>query len=33
MRLNTKNTRDQWCNIFANEATEEMLALVNSAVN
>lgn len=33
MRLNTKNTRDQWCNIFANEATEEMLALVDSAVN
>jgi len=29
----TKNTRDQWCNLFANEATEEMLALVDSAVN
>lgn len=33
MRLNTKNTRDQWCNLFANEATEEMIALVDSAVN
>ena len=33
MRLNTKNTRDQWCNLFANEATEEMIVLVDSAVN
>lgn len=32
MRLNTKNTQDQWCNLFIDEATEEMLSLVEAAV-
>ena len=32
MRLNTKNTQDQWCNLFIDEATEEMLSLVESAI-
>lgn len=32
MRLNTRNVRDQWCNLFMNETTEEMLELVETAV-
>lgn len=32
MRLNTKNVQDQWCNLFIDEATEEMLELVEAAV-
>lgn len=32
MRLNTRNVQDQWCNIFIDEATDEMLELVNSAL-
>ena len=32
VRLNTRNTQDQWCNIFINEATEDMLALVESTL-
>lgn len=32
IRINTKNTREQWCNIFANEATDDMLELVESTV-
>ncbi|MBO6255758.1 MAG: hypothetical protein J6O49_19310 [Bacteroidaceae bacterium] len=32
MRLNTKNVQDQWCNLFMDEATEEMLELVETAV-
>ena len=32
MRLNTKNVQDQWCNLFINEATEDMLSLVESTV-
>ena len=31
-RLNTRNVQDQWCNIFIDEATDEMLELVNSAL-
>jgi hypothetical protein len=32
MRLNTKNTQDQWCNLFIDEATEDMLELVISTI-
>ena len=32
VRLNTRNVQDQWCNIFIDEATEDMLALVESAI-
>jgi hypothetical protein len=32
MRLNTKNVQDQWCNLFINEATDEMLQLVESTL-
>lgn len=32
MRLNTKNVQNQWCNLFIDEATEEMLELVEAAV-
>ena len=32
VRLNTRNTQDQWCNIFIDEATEDMLALVESTL-
>ena len=32
MRLNAKNVQDQWCNLFMDEATEEMLELVETAV-
>jgi hypothetical protein len=32
MRLNTRNVQDQWCNLFIDEATDEMLELVNSAL-
>ena len=32
VRLNTKNTQDQWCNLFIDEATEEMLSIVESAI-
>ena len=32
MRLNTKNTRDEWCNLFIDEATNEMLELVESSI-
>ena len=33
VRLNTKNIRDQWCNIFICEATDEMLSVVASSLN
>jgi len=33
VRLNTKNIRDQWCNIFICEATDEMLSVVTSSLN
>ena len=33
IRLNTKNTNDQWCNLFITDATDEMLSLVQSALN
>ena len=32
VRLNTRNTQDQWCNLFIDEATEEMLSLVESVI-
>ena len=32
MRLNTKNVQDQWCNLFIDEATDEMLELVMSTI-
>jgi hypothetical protein len=32
MRLNTRNTQHQWCNIFIDEATEDMLSLVEAAI-
>ena len=32
MRLNTKNVQDQWCNLVMDEATEEMLELVETAI-
>ena len=30
VRVNTKNTREQWCNIFINETTDEMLQLIET---
>ena len=32
MRLNTKNTRGEWCNLFIDEATNKMLDLVENSV-
>jgi hypothetical protein len=32
MRLNTKNVQDQWCNLFIEETTDEMLELVESSI-
>ena len=32
MRLNTRNVQDKWCNIFINEATEDMLELVEATI-
>ena len=32
MRLNTKNVQDQWCNLFIEETTDEMLELVESSL-
>lgn len=32
MRLNTRNVQDQWCNLFIDETTDEMLELVLSTI-
>lgn len=32
MRINTKNTFEQWCNLFANETPEEILEVVESTI-
>jgi hypothetical protein len=32
MRVNTKNYRNQWCNLFADETPEEILEAVEAAI-
>ena len=32
MRVNTKNYKDQWCNLFADETPKEILELVETAI-
>ena len=32
MRVNTTNAQDQWCNLFADEAPEEILELVEATI-
>ena len=31
MRVNTKNYKDQWCNLFADETPEEILEIVETS--
>jgi hypothetical protein len=32
MRVNTKNYRNQWCNLFADETPEEILEVVEASI-
>jgi hypothetical protein len=32
MRINTKNTFEQWCNLFANETPDNILEIVKSTI-
>jgi hypothetical protein len=32
MRVNTKNYKDQWCNLFADETPEEILEIVEASI-
>ena len=32
MRVNTKNYRNQWCNLFADETPEEILEVVETSI-
>ena len=32
MRINTKNYKNQWCNLFADETPEEILAVVETLI-
>ena len=32
MRINTRNYKNQWCNLFADETPEEILAVVETSI-
>jgi hypothetical protein len=32
MRVNTKNYKEQWCNLFADETPEEILEIVEASI-